>query len=72
MKTLKATVLVEGFFHLKAPRWHAHTLWMSCTVGCKVYCLDLTEKAMIDARQQLTQNQVLRADPRSLDSATKI
>jgi sugar lactone lactonase YvrE len=49
MKTLKTTVLVEGFFCLRAARWHAGTLWMSDQIGRKVYCLDSDGKAKVVA-----------------------
>ncbi len=39
MKTLKTTVLAEGFFFVRAARWHAGNLWVSDQVGRKVYCL---------------------------------
>jgi sugar lactone lactonase YvrE len=42
-------LLAEGFFLLKAPRWHAGTLWMSDTAGRKVYCLDLDGKTRVVA-----------------------
>jgi sugar lactone lactonase YvrE len=46
---LKTTVLAEGFYLLEAPRWHAGTLWMSDTVGRKIYRLDLDGKVKIVA-----------------------
>jgi sugar lactone lactonase YvrE len=49
VKTLKTTVLAEGFFLLEAPRWHAGTLWMSDVADRKVYCLDLDGKAKVVA-----------------------
>jgi len=49
MKTLKTTVLAEGFFFLKAARWHAGSLWMSDKLGRKVYCLDLHGTATVVA-----------------------
>jgi sugar lactone lactonase YvrE len=50
MRVLKTTVLAEGFFFLESPRWHASTLWMSDTVGRKVYRVDLDGKVRIVAQ----------------------
>ena len=37
MKTLKTTVLAEGFYLLEGARWHDGALWMSDMVGRRVY-----------------------------------
>lgn len=41
MKTLKTTVLAEGFYLLEGARWHDGALWISDMVDCKVYRLAL-------------------------------
>lgn len=42
-------VLAEGFYLLEAPRWRDGTLWMSDTIGGKVYRLDLSGQARVVA-----------------------
>lgn len=41
IKTIRADLLVEGFFFLEGPRWYDGLLWMSDMVGGKVYRLSL-------------------------------
>lgn len=45
MKTLKTTILAEGFVFLKAARWHAGSLWIADKLDCKIYCVDPDGKA---------------------------
>jgi len=41
--------LAEGFHYVAAPRWKDDALWMSDTVGGKVYRLDLAGRAQVVA-----------------------
>jgi sugar lactone lactonase YvrE len=54
MKTLKTTILADGFLRLDAPRWHAGSLWVSDTLAGKVYCVDLdgVSRVIADVREQ--------------------
>lgn len=49
MKALRTMVLAEGFYLLQAPHWRDGALWMSDTIGGKVYCLDLAGRARVVA-----------------------
>jgi sugar lactone lactonase YvrE len=44
MKTLKTDVLANGFWRLKAPRWHLGALWVSDVRAGKVFRIDLDGK----------------------------
>jgi sugar lactone lactonase YvrE len=50
VKTLKSTVLAEGFYLLEGPRWNNGVLWMSDMVGRKVYQLALDGRVEIMAK----------------------
>ena len=49
MKTLKTSVLADGFWRLKAPRWHIGALWVSDTRAGNVFRVDLDGKATLVA-----------------------
>src|SRR5260370_324488 len=49
MKTLKTSVLADGFWRLKAPRWHMGALWVSDTRAGKVFRIDLDGKVTVVA-----------------------
>lgn len=49
MRPLGTVVLAEGFYYVEAPRWRDGALWMSDTVGDKVYRLDLAGRAQVVA-----------------------
>jgi sugar lactone lactonase YvrE len=49
MKTLKTSVLADGFWRLNAPRWHMGALWVSDTGAGKVFRIDLDGKVMVVA-----------------------
>jgi sugar lactone lactonase YvrE len=50
VKTLKTTVLADGFYLLEGPRWNNGVLWMSDMVGRKVYQLALDGRVEIMAK----------------------
>lgn len=49
MRPLGTMALAEGFHYVAAPRWKDDALWMSDTVGGKVYRLDLAGRAQVVA-----------------------
>ena len=49
MKTLKTSVLADGFWRLKAPRWHIGALWVSDTRAGNVFRVDLDGKVTLVA-----------------------
>jgi sugar lactone lactonase YvrE len=49
MKTLKTSVLADGFWRLNAPRWHIGALWVSDTRASNVFRVDLDGKVTLVA-----------------------